>query len=59
MLILERESSGELLYKTAGEILRDQERRRGMSAAMAALGSVDAAEKIYTAMMALRGPQGK
>ena len=31
------ESSGELLYKTAGEILRDQERRRGMSAAMAAL----------------------
>ena len=59
VLILERESSGELLYKTAGEILRDQERRRGMSAAMAALGSVDAAEKIYTAMMALRGPQGK
>ena len=48
-----------LIYKTAGEILRDQERRRGMSAAMAALGSVDAAEKIYTAMMALRGPQGK
>lgn len=53
VMLLERDSSGRLLYNTACEILRDQERRRRMSAAMASLGSVDAAEKIYAAVMKL------
>ena len=55
VLVLERDSSGQLLYDTACEILRDRERRKEMSAAMASLGSIDASEKIYAAVMSLKG----
>ena len=54
VLVLEKNSSGKLLYDTARAILDDGERRRAMSEAMASLGSVDAAERIYAAVMALR-----
>ena len=58
VMILEKDSSGRLLYDTARGILQDPERRRRMSAKMASLGNVDAAEKIYTAVMSLsRKPQ--
>lgn len=53
-LVLEKDSSGRLLYDTACGILHDPERRRSMSAAMASLGTIDAAEKIYAAIMGLR-----
>ena len=53
-LILEKDSSGQLLYDTARAILSDDSRRQAMSAAMASLGTIDAAEKIYAAVMALR-----
>ncbi len=59
VMVLEKDSSGKLLYDTACEILRDPERRKQMSAAMASLGSVDAAEKIYTAVTSLQGKKQK
>ena len=58
-LVLERDSSGQLLYDTARAILSDDSRRRAMSAAMADLGTIDAAEKIYEAVMSLRRRGGK
>jgi len=54
VMLLEKDCSGELLFQTAREILRDEARGRRMSAAMAQLGTVDAAEQIYEAIMALR-----
>ena len=54
VLVLERDSSGQLLYDTAREILGSPQRRRQMAEAMGAMGSVDAAEKIYAAVMSLR-----
>ncbi len=59
LLVLEKDSSGQLLYDEACRILRDEDRRRNMSAAMASLGNIDASEKIYGAVMALRRPVGK
>ena len=53
-MIPEKDSSGRLLYDTARAILTDDSRRRAMAQAMASLGTVDAAEKIYAAVMALR-----
>lgn len=53
VMILEKDSSGQALYDAAREILRDQDRRKRMSAAMASLGSIDASEKIYGAVMDL------
>lgn len=53
VLILEKDSSGRLLYDTARAILSDAGRRQAMSAAMASLGVIDAAEKIYEAVMSL------
>lgn len=53
VLLPEKECTGETLYEAACGILRDGERRRSMSAAMASLGSVDAAEKIYAAVTEL------
>jgi len=52
-LLLEKDSSGARLYEIARSILEDGERCRSMSRAMARLGTVDAAERIYTAVMAL------
>ena len=54
VMIPENSSSGRLLYDTARAILTDDSRRRAMVQAMASLGTVDAAEKIYSAVMALR-----
>ena len=53
-MILEKDCSGQKLFDTARAILEDQERCQSMSRAMAQLGTVDAAEKIYTAIMGLR-----
>lgn len=53
VMILEKDSSGQKLYDTSCDILRGQDRRKRMSAAMASLGSIDASEKIYGAVMDL------
>ena len=57
VMLLERECSGEKLFDTACSILQDPDRRRRMSAAMGELGSVDASEKIYAAVMDLCRPK--
>ena len=54
VMLLEKDSSDRLLYDTARESLEDAERRKRMSAAMSSLGTIDAAEKIYAAVMSLR-----
>ena len=59
VLVLEKDSSGQLLYNTAQAILSDESRRKVMSSAMASLGTIDAAEKIYEAVMSLRRRGGK
>ena len=53
-MILEKDSSGRLLYDTARRILEDPDRRKRMSSAMSSLGTIDASEKIYAAVMDLR-----
>ena len=55
VVVLEKDSSGQLLYDTACRILNSPDRRREMSRAMSALGSIDAAERIYAAVTALAG----
>ena len=55
VVVLEKDSSGRLLYDTACRILRSPDRRREMSRAMSELGSIDAAERIYAAVTALAG----
>lgn len=55
VMLLEKDSSGQTLYDTACGILRDGERRKEMSAAMASLGVIDAADKILDAVLALAG----
>ena len=57
VMLLERECSGDKLFDTACSILHDPDRRRRMSAAMGELGSVDASEKIYAAVMDLCRPK--
>ena len=57
VMLLERECSVEKLFDTACSILHDPDRRRRMSAAMGELGSVDASEKIYAAVMDLCRPK--
>lgn len=52
-LILEKDCSGAVLYETACAILGDGERHSAMRTAMGKLGSVDAAEKIYSAVTSL------
>lgn len=52
-LVLEKDCSGALLYEKACAILDDQERHSSMRTAMGALGSVDAAEKIYSVITTL------
>ena len=53
VLILEKDCSGKLLYETACAVLEDGERHKNMRDAMASLGTVDAAQRIYDAVMAL------
>ena len=53
VMILEKDSSGQKLYDTSRDILRNEARRKAMSAAMSSLGTIDASEKILDAVMAL------
>ena len=55
LLVLEKDSSGQILYDAARTILEDPDRRGRMAEAMSRLGNIDAAEKIYAAVMSLRG----
>ena len=54
VMILEKDSSGPVLYNAARRILDDPEGKKRMSEAMSAMGTIDSAEKIYAAVMALR-----
>ena len=54
VLLPEKDCGGQKLYETARSILSDPDRRRAMAGAMAKLGTIDAAERIYAAAMALR-----
>ena len=54
VVLLESEASGEALYRTARDILRDLQRQADMSRGMAELGIPDATERIYRTVMALR-----
>lgn len=53
VMILEKDSSGQKLYDASRDILHDEARRKAMCAAMSSLGTIDAAEKILDAVMAL------
>ncbi len=53
VMIKEQDCSGKLLYDTACAILDDTARREAMGVAMSSLGTIDASEKIYSAVMAL------
>lgn len=50
-VLLEKDSSGQALFRAACGILHDDERRRSMEAAMSGLGVRDAAERIYQAVL--------
>lgn len=47
VVLLERDSSGQMMFQTACGILRDEGRRAEMEKAMASLGIRDATERIY------------
>lgn len=53
VMIKEQDCSGKLLYDTACAILDDTARREAMGVAMSSLGTIDASEQIYSAVMAL------
>lgn len=53
VMVLEKDSSGRKLYDAACEILQDEKKRKTMREAMSSLGTIDAAEKIYAAVMGL------
>ena len=53
VVLLEPVCSGETLYKTASDLLKDGEKRRSMGKSMAGLGIPDAAEKIYKTLLSL------
>ena len=59
VMLLEKDCSGQKLYDTAKEILESPERCRAMGEAMAQLGTVDAAEKIYDTIMDLYRSKGR
>ena len=50
-VVLEKDSSGQLLFQTACGILHDDARRAAMAKAMADLGIRDAAERIYQTIL--------
>ena len=52
-VLLEKDSSGQELYRLSCSILRDRERRSAMAAAMASLGITDATERILQTVRAL------
>ena len=47
LVITEPESSGQILFQAASQILRDGEKRLSMEKSMASLGILDATERIY------------
>ena len=51
VVLTEKESTGDVLYRTACDILRDEEKRAEMEKRMAALGIRDAAERIYQTIL--------
>ena len=53
ILLLEKESSGDMLYETAKTILLDPMRQAAMSRGMAELGILDATERIYDTVMSI------
>ncbi|MDY3013732.1 MAG: undecaprenyldiphospho-muramoylpentapeptide beta-N-acetylglucosaminyltransferase [Evtepia sp.] len=53
VVLLEPVCSGETLYRTAAELLKDEQRRQDMSRAMAAMGNPQAAESIYETLLSL------
>ncbi len=53
LMLLEKDTGGQVLYDAACAILQDEGRRREMGAAMASLGTIDAAERILDAVLAL------
>ena len=54
VVLLESEASGEALYRTARDILRDPQRQAGMSRGMAELGIRDATKRLYDTVMSIR-----
>ena len=50
-VVLEQDSSGQVLFQTACGILHDEARRAAMEEAMGALGIRDAAERIYQTIL--------
>ena len=50
-VLLERDSSGQALFRAACGILRDGDRRASMERAMSALGVRDATERIYQTVL--------
>ena len=52
-VLLEKDSSGQELYRLSCSILRDTQRRAAMAAAMASLGITDATERILQTVRAL------
>ena len=50
-VLLERDSSGQELYRLSCSILHDSARRQAMAAAMASLGIRDATERIYQTVL--------
>ena len=53
IVLLEPVCSGETLYKTASDLLKDGEKRSSMANAMASVGIPEAAEKIYETLRSL------
>ena len=51
VVLLEKDCSGALLFKTACDILRDDEKRASMEKAMTDLGICDATERIYQTIL--------
>ena len=51
VVLLEKDCSGQMLFRTACEILQDQEKRARMEQAMASLGIRDATERIYQTIL--------
>ena len=52
-VVLEQDSSGQVLFQTACSILHDEARRAAMEEAMGALGIRDAAERIYQTILGI------
>ena len=54
VVLLESEASGEALYRTARDILRNPQRQADMSRGMAELGIRDATKRLYDTVMSIR-----